>query len=88
MDGCRSGKMEMIRRFHTTSENCIHQVIQKCEKETKTQEIEETKDEGEDEDEQERLNREKGLINHRINQGCSNVVQKRLIISIMSIHCQ
>ena len=57
-------------------------------KETKTQEIEETKDEGEDEDEQERLNREKGLINHRINQGCSNVVQKRLIISIMSIHCQ
>ena len=62
----------MIRRFHTTSENCIHQVIQKCEKETKTREIEETKDEGEDEDEQERLNREKGLINHRINQGCSN----------------
>ena len=47
----------------------------------------ETKDEGEDDDEQERLNREKGLINHKINQGYSNVVRKRLIISIMSIHC-
>ena len=33
--------------------------------------------------------REKGLIDHRINQGCSNVVQKRPNISIMSIvHCQ
>ena len=89
LDVCRFGMVEIIRRFRTTLENCIHQVIQKWDKETKTKESRETKDEIEDEDEQKRLNREKGLIDHRINQGCSNVVQKRPIISIMSIvHCQ
>ena len=89
LDVCRFGMMEIIRRFRTTLENCIHQVIQKWDKETRTQESRETKDEVEDEDEQKWLNREKGLIDHRINQGCSNVVQKRPNISIMSIvHCQ
>ena len=56
LDGCRFGMMEKIRPFCTTLENCIHQVIQKWDKET--QESREAKDE--DEDEQERLNREKG----------------------------
>ena len=48
-----------------------------------TRKYKETKDEVEDEDEQKSLNREKGLIDHRINQGCSNAVQKRPIIFIV-----
>ena len=76
--------MEMIRRFRTTMENCIHEYekkrTSKREKDTRQQRDE---NEDEDEDEQKKLKREKGLIDHEINQGCPRWFSLKTLFALL-----
>ena len=86
--------METIRRFRTTLENCKHDFQGKhssfiylsgdTEMSKRDKDTRKKRDEDEDEDEQKKLKREKGLIDHKINQGCPRWFSLKALFALLS----